>query len=205
MGSQLDIIGSVIIAGMIILNFTVFMGERQDSQIESTNKVTAQTDMNDVTTILRHDLRKIGYGCDTLPIIRATESLLAFRADLDNNGKLDTVVYAFSKDLTGTTTSTSTSSLTSSTITDVNEDQLVLPKLYRIVNGRKNHGQSVNLIGFRFKYFTTSTSKYGALEATTVEGDIRAIGVTLRMRSTMKEEGKYAFSLNEFVVTPRNL
>lgn len=203
MGSQLDIIGSVIIAGMIILNFTVFMGERQDSQIESANKVTAQTDMSDVTTIMRHDLRKAGFGCDTVPILRATESLFAFRADLNNDGKLDTVVYAFSKDLTGTSTSTSTSSLTTSTVTAVNELDRELPKLYRIVNGRKNHGQSVNLVGFRFRYY--STDSWGALHETTTMGDIRAIGVALRMRSTMKTEGKYAFSLNEFTVTPKNL
>jgi hypothetical protein len=35
--------------------------------------------------------------------------------------------------------------------------------------------------------------------------DIQAIGVSIRMRSKMKEEGTYSYSQNEFTVSPKNL
>ncbi|MBE0644837.1 MAG: hypothetical protein IH600_12205 [Bacteroidetes bacterium] len=184
MSSQLDIIGSIIIAGMIILNFSFFMGERTESQIESTNKITAQTDISDVTETLRFDLRKAGYGCDTLPILRATENSLVFRADLENDGKIDTIGYYFG---------------TASTLISEKSGSL----LYRVVNGRKQQGQDLGLEGFRFIYF--STNSYGTLSQTTTLGDIKAIGVSLRLRSKMKVDGECQYSLNEFTISPKNL
>ncbi len=184
MSSHLDIIGSVIIAGMIILNFSFFMGERTESQIESTNKITAQTDMSDVTETMRFDLRKVGYGCDTLPILRADENCFVFRADLENDGKLDTVGYYYG---------------TASALISEKSGSL----LYRIVNGRKQRGQDLGLTAFRFNYFTTDT--YGAMTKTTSISSIMAIGVSLRMQSDMKVNGEYQYSLNEFTITPQNL
>lgn len=218
MSSHLDIIGSVIIAGMIILNFTVFMGERQESQIESTNKITAQTEMSEITSTLRHDLRKVGYGCDSLPILRATSSAFVFRADLDNDGKIDTVGYAFASDaseLSTTTTSTTTSttsvsgtttyatseeSLDGSTTTISTSNKLLL---YRIVNGQKQPGYDFGLVGFGFRYYKTNT--YGTLSETTTLADIKAVAVTLRLRSEMKLDNEYQYSVNEFTVSPKNL
>lgn len=184
MSSHLDIIGSVIIAGMIILNFSIFMGERTESQIESTNKITAQTDMSDVTSTLRFDLRKVGYGCDTNAILQATENCFVFRADLENDGKLDTVGYYYGAGNALISESTA-------------------PLLYRVVNGQKQRGQDLGLMSFRFLYFTASN--FGALTQTTSVGDIRAIGVSLRMRSDMKAGGDYQYSTNEFTITPQNL
>ncbi|MCB2204184.1 hypothetical protein KQI65_05495 [bacterium] len=224
MSTHLDIIGSVIIAGMIILNFTVFMGERQESQIESTNKITAQTEMTDITETLRHDLRKVGYGCDSAAILRAEPTLLVFRADLDNNGSIDTVAYAFVEDK-ASTTSTSTSTTTTTTTTSVTTSEesgttyyvndegniieetkvLTPPKylLYRVVNSRKVPGYDVGLQGMTFKYY--ESNKYGQLTETTSLAAINAIAVTLRLRSKMQEDGKYQYTVNEFTVTPKNL
>ena len=184
MSSHLDIIGSVIIAGMVILNFAFFMGERTESQVESTNRISAQTDVSDVTQTLRFDLRKVGFGCDSLPILRATENSFVFRADLENDGKVDTVGYYFG---------------TASTLLNEKTDGL----LYRIVNRVKQRGQDLNLTDFRFVYFTKNT--YGTLSQTTDMAKIHAIGVRLRVRSGLKEADGYRYSLNEFTVTPKNL
>ncbi|MDX9760031.1 MAG: hypothetical protein RBU27_12800 [Bacteroidota bacterium] len=184
MSSHIDIIGSVIIAGMIILNFSFFMGERTESQIESTNKITAQTEMSDVTQTLRYDLRKVGYGCDSVPILRADETSFVFRADLENDGTLDTIGYYYGA---GATLIGETSA----------------PLLYRVVNGHKQAGQDVGINHFRFLYFDVNS--YGALTATTTIESIRAIGVQLRLRSRMKEEGEYTYSNNEFTISPKNL
>jgi hypothetical protein len=184
MSSHLDIIGSVIIAGMIILNFSFFMGERTESQIESTNKVMSQTDMGDLTSTLRFDLRKVGYGCDSVPIIRADENCLIFRADFENDGKIDTIGYYFG-----------------SANTLISEKSELL--LYRIVNRRKQRGQDIGLTAFKFIYFTDDN--YGTLSQTTTLADIKAVGVSLRLQSSMKVDGDYQYSLNEFTVSPKNL
>lgn len=211
MSSYLDIVGSVIIAGMIILNFAVFMGERQESQIESTNKVTAQTEMSDITQTLRHDLRKLGYGCDTLAIINASPRQLVFRADLDNDGKVDTVGYAFADAIDAATlasVTTKTTTLQSEVTTSEYSTETIKVStegysLHRVVNGRGFEGSDADMTGFHFKYYTTNS--YGTLIETTSVGDIRAIGVVLRLRSKMKQDGEYKYSLNEFTVSPKNL
>lgn len=184
MSSHLDIIGSVIIAGMIILNFAFFMGERTESQIESTNKITAQTDMSDVTSTLRFDLRKVGYGCDSNAVLRADANCLIFRSDLENDGKIDTIGYYFGA---------------ANTLISEKGESL----LYRIVNGQKQRGQDIGLTDFQFRFFTSSN--FGAFTETTSLADIKAIGVSLRLRSDMKAGGDYQYSTNEFIITPYNL
>jgi hypothetical protein len=169
---------------MIILNFSFFMGERTESQIETTNKVTAQTEMGDLTSTLRFDLRKVGYGCDSVPILRATEDCLVFRADLENDGKIDTVGYYFGS--------------SNAIISEKSE-----PLLYRVVNGNKQRGQDLGMSGFEFIYF--ADTHYGTLSQTTTMGDIKAIGVSVRLRSKMKVDGEYQYSLNEFTISPKNL
>ncbi len=196
MSSHLDIIGSVIIAGMIILNFTVFMGERQESQIETTNTITAQTEMSEVTTTLRHDLRKVGYGCDSLPILRATSSVFVFRTDINNDGKIDTVGYAFAPD-------PSSAIMTSGTFTTSTASTSNKMLLYRIVNGQKQPGYDFGLEGCSFKYFKTNS--YGTMSETTTMADVKAVAVSLRLRSEMKIDNKYQYSVNEFTVSPKNL
>ncbi|MBN1446629.1 MAG: hypothetical protein JXA28_01760 [Bacteroidetes bacterium] len=211
MSTHLDIVGSVIIAGMIILNFTFFMGERQESQIESVNKVTTQTEMTDVTQTLRHDLRKIGYGCDSLPIIYASPTRLVFRADIDNDGRIDTVGYAFApeldKSVTSTTTSTkisSTSETTTSTYTlETAKADISSFILHRRVNGQLYTGRDMNITGFFFKYYTTNA--YGTLLETQIVSDVKAIGVVIRVQSVMQVDHEYKYTLTEFTVTPKNL
>ena len=211
MSSYLDIVGSVIIAGMIILNFAVFMGERQESQIESTNKVTAQTEMSDITQTLRNDLRKLGYGCDSLRIMNAAPRQLVFRADLNNDGKTDTIGWSFSDHVdlaTFTKVSTSMSPVQSEVKTSTYSTETLKIStenfsLRRVVNGQIFEGSDTDMVGFYFKYFTTDS--YGTLVETTSIADIKAIGVVLRLRSKMQYDGEYQYSLNEFTVSPKNL
>jgi hypothetical protein len=185
MASHLDIIGSVIIAGMIILNVAFFMVERQDSQVQSINKITQQGDLSDMTATLRHDILKAGYGCDTLKILRATEQQFIFRADLENNGELDTVAYI---------------------LADANNLQKSTGSgghLYRVVNGRKTRGADIGIVDFSFRYYRVNSNKQ-MVETTGLE-DIRAIAVAMRVKSSMSTEDGYNYTNTEFTVTPRNL
>jgi len=185
MGTHLDIIGSVIIAGMIILNFAFFMGERQNSQIRSTNKATQQNEVTDVTSIMRHDILKAGYGVDTMKILKATPTCFSFRADLANSGNIDTITYLFGDGA-------------SSIVKDSK-----LGMLYRIVNGRKVHGDDLGITEFEFRYYRLG-SKSVLVETTDIP-DIRLVGVRMRVKSSMSAEGEYQYGQTDFTISPKNL
>ncbi len=186
MSNHLDIIGSVIIAGMIILNFAFFAGERQNSQIQSVNKITQQGDLTDVTMTLRHDLLKVGFGCDTLKVLSATSREFVFRSDLENDGTLDTIAYIFA---------------------DGNDMQTLTTAeggyLYRVVNGQNTRGADLGLVSFGFKYYRLGDKS--TLVETTAPADVRAITVGMKVKSKMTSEDGCQYSQSEFTVTPKNL
>lgn len=186
MNSQLDIIGSVIIAGMIILNFAFFMGERQQSQITSSNKITQQGDLTDWTSVMRNDILKAGYGVDTFKVLRATPTLFSFRSDMDNNGTVDTITYVYMNP----------------------DNQQLFPgtqtgRLYRVVNGRRGQGADIGIVGFTFTYFTISAQQ--RLVETTYAGDVKAVGVQMRVKSQLETGGECQYARTDFTVNPRNL
>lgn len=186
MSTHLDIIGSVIIAGMIILNFAFFMGERQDSQIKSVNKVTQQGDISDMSTTMRHDLMKVGFGCDTLKVLCATANEFTFRSDLDNNGKLDTISYRYALGDTSQQLTTSAGGY-----------------LYRIINGRRTRGADLGFVSFGFRYYSLGTKK--ELIATTTAADVKSIAVAMRVQSAMSSSEGCQYEQSDFTVSPKNL
>ncbi|MCZ7555940.1 MAG: hypothetical protein M5R41_06005 [Bacteroidia bacterium] len=187
MSSHLDIIGSVVIAGMIILNFAFFQGERQNSQVESVNKIVQQGDVTEVTSTLRHDIMKAGFGCDTLKILQSSARIFTFRCDLGNDGKIDTISYTFG-DYSPNTVWTNTAEL----------------PLFRIVNGRKVQGADLGIVRGYFKYYRLDPT-YKKLIETTAPADVKAITVGMRLKSSMSSEDGYQYSQNEFTITPKNL
>jgi len=187
MSTHLDIIGSVIIGGMIILNFAFFQGERQNSQIESVNKITQQSDITDVTTTLRHDIMKAGFGCDTLKILQASARVFTFRCDLENDGKLDTVSYTFGN-YSNTTVQTTRTTI----------------PLFRIVNGRKVQGADVGIVECYFRYYRLGAT-YKNLIETTAAADVRAVTVGMKVKGAMTSEDGCQYAQSEFTITPKNL
>jgi hypothetical protein len=187
MSSHLDIIGSVVIAGMIILNFAFFQGERQNSQIESVNKIVHQGDVTDVTTTLRHDIMKAGFGCDTLKILQSSARVFTFRCDLENDGKIDTISYTFG-DYSSNALQTSTNSI----------------PLFRIVNGRRVRGADIGIVRCYFKYYRLDPT-YKKLIETTSPADVRAVTVGMQLKSSMTSEDGCTYSQTEFTITPKNL
>jgi hypothetical protein len=180
MSTYLDIVGSVIIAGMLLLNFASFMDSKQDSEIEATNTVVRQENIRDVVLTMQHDLRKVGYGCDSSKIIKCNETMVAFRGDLENDGKLDTVVYFFG-------------------IKSIAVGAEAKNQLFRVVNNRKNSSTAVPLDKFALKYYDSKGI------VTTTAADVKRIGVTMWVRDMVPVGGQYQGRKLEFSVSPRNL
>lgn len=182
MGSMLDIIGSVFIAGMVILNFAFFMDDKTSSEISSQNKIEMLTQMEGMQETMMSDLRKVGYGCDTLKVLRATATEFTFRSDIDKNGKIDTVRYAF----------------LSTEVVNGNTETRTVPRLTRRVNRQATAGIDLNLASCSFIYLR----KDGTV--TTTASEVRAIRIATRVTSGTCNETAQS-SLSEFVITPKNL
>ena len=180
MSSFLDIIGSIIIAGMLLINFALFMDSKQESDIEANNKVMMQGDMRDVATTMMHDLRKIGFGCDTLAIIKSLPTVLAFRGDIDNDSKVDTVVWWYG-------------------IKAVAVGATAKNQLFRVMNSASKTGFDMGVNSFVFTYLDKDNL------STTTPSDVRSIQVDLDLREPIVVAGKTYHSEFSFNITPKNL
>ena len=96
MGSQLDIAGSFLIAGMMLMSFNMFILDKQQAEIAATNSVIRQSNVSEATQLMMWDMRKAGYNCAPgTGMIRAQSNELRFLGDVDNNGSIDTIGYTF--------------------------------------------------------------------------------------------------------------
>lgn len=98
----LDIIGSIIIAGILMLSIFRLQSSSTEDLYRGTTNLNAQTNLATVIQILETDLRRIGYCADwqkipipTQAILYADSSSIRYLTDTDNNGTIDTMYYYF--------------------------------------------------------------------------------------------------------------
>lgn len=181
MGSHLDIIGSFILAGLLMVSFAVFMGDRQAGELEANNQVMAQTSMSDVSSLMLFDIRKAGYRVPvgTNPFKICEPNRLSFLGDIDNNGTVDTVTYRFATPVT--TTPNPADSL-----------------LYRTVNGASDNGIDMGLTGLNFRYYTVGDS------LTTDIAKVKRLTVEFRVQSRFPVNDEYQETYSYVRISPRN-
>jgi len=96
----LDILGSSIIGGMLLM----ILWRLNDAATQNTynygGEVIVQQNLVEVVSLLEHDFRKIGYCKDwtkipdpSQAIISADSTSIKFLTDLDNDGQVDSLRY----------------------------------------------------------------------------------------------------------------
>jgi hypothetical protein len=95
MAMMLDLIGSVVLAGFVIL-----MGLRMNANLANSGgsykaDVVVQENLVSLVESIEYDFRKMGYGVSdpTKVILRADSNAITFRGDIDDNGVVDTVEW----------------------------------------------------------------------------------------------------------------
>jgi hypothetical protein len=95
MASLLDVVGSFILAGFVML-----MGLRLNANVANSNDsykadVIVQESLVSLVQAIEFDFRKMGYGVEdpTTVIRRADSTHITFLSDVDNNGVVDTVEW----------------------------------------------------------------------------------------------------------------
>ncbi len=98
MGTILDLIGSSIIAGLLLVTALSMNASVMKSTAFQAQRLQIQEESSSVTQILDHDMNLIGFRDTSKSRIKlATPHSLVFRTDIDNNGMTDTVAYYFAR------------------------------------------------------------------------------------------------------------
>lgn len=184
MNNFLDIIGSSIIGGIILLIILSYNSNVNDASLSQTTTNIVQGNLNSIASELDYSFKKIGFGVsDSVKIITADTSRITFLSDYDNNGTVDTVTYYLS-------------SLDALVNTPNPRDRL----LYRVINTQAPNTSSLGVTKFRLFYY----DKHGTV--TTNLAQIRSFKVELFCESTFPlSNNYYPIAYWNKIINPRNL
>ena len=164
MGAQvlLDIVGSVIIGGLLLLTLQRFNGQNVENNYQYAGEMIVQKNLVEIVKLIEYDFRKIGYSNDygNMPlratsIVKATSSSIWFITDLPTgptsygDGVVDTIKYSLG----------ATSELAS---TDNPNDRY----LYRQVNNSERKTANLGVTQFTLTYFDANDNLMTSLPAT---------------------------------------
>ena len=184
MSYLLEIVGSVIIGGLILLIILNLNSNMSSSSGELSMDVRSQGNVTSLIEEIEYDLRKIGYRVSGSPaIITADTNAISFQYDIDNNGAPDTISYFLSD----------TTALSS---TPNPRDKL----LYRTINSSSIPLTSnLGVTAFRLWYY----DDLGSL--TVSPGQVRSIKFALTVESIYPYDNEYASTYIERLISPNNL
>ena len=183
MSYMLDIVGSFIIGGLLLLAVISSYTNVSEFALNSSINLAVQENLREWTHIVQHDFRKIGYHVDEpqTAIQSCDSSSISFLADIDNNGSIDSISYSISDtyQIPGT---------------ENPRDRM----LSRMINGQMITG-SLGLTDFQLRYFD------GAGNPTWVPSNVKAVEVFIQVESTFPLDTTYVWSNWRGVISPLNL
>ena len=190
----LDIIGSIIVGGILLLILFRLQATASETSYDSSQDLIVQQNLTTLIDMIQSDFRKVGYCADytkiTNPadvILFADSNKIEFIADLNDAGVLDTVEY-----YTGPTSELSN--------TPNPNDRL----LYRVINNETPMGSNLGVTEFKLIY----QNALGDTLSTPVNptGQIASIQIDLEVENSeaMNNEYQNAF-WRQVRFTTRNL
>ena len=184
MSTMLDLVGSFVIGGLLLLMILTAQSNLVQSSYERTMDLVVQENMATLVEIFHHEVRKMGFGVsDTVDAVVAADSTsLSFLADLGADGSVDTVLY-------------SVSDTSAASSTENPRDRL----FFNRVNGQPLGGMTLGITDFHLTYLDSSGS------TTMVPSQIRSVKIKLKMESLYPYNDQYASTAWEGTIRPRNL
>jgi hypothetical protein len=160
-----DIIGSVVIGGIVMLMLLVFNGNVMESAGLQTFKTNVQSNLTAVTDILEYDMRKMGYRVSSpdSAIVYADTSKIKFKGDFNNDGTVDTLIYYI--DTVG-------ASLTPNPYDKV---------LRRVMNGQPSEAMFVGVVSFKIQYYDKLDSLI-KITPVSVASKIKSLKISINMQ-----------------------
>ncbi len=192
----LDVVGSVIIGGLILLILFRLNNSATANLYNSYSEATVQQSIVSVVQVLESDFRKIGYCKDwnkipdpTKAILYADTSKFVFITDIDNDGNVDTLDYYLGP----------TSALSN---TPNPRDRL----LYRVVNNETPKSANVGLTEFKITYFNSLGDTIKTLPLTSNTGQIHTIQIDVETQNSEAMDSTYVTSFwRQIKLSAKNL
>ena len=190
MGYLLDIIGSTIIAGMVVMilltvniNNTATSSALLFTTIEQ-RKITAVSDL------IQYDFYKIGYRIPDEKISVADSNEIKFYSDIDNDTVIDSIHYYVGN----------TSDLSYTT----NPDD---KPLYRQRNWQDTLLTDIPVVEFNLSYFDSlgNSLAYSSLTSSAGREKIRSIKIKIKVESDEIYDDEYRTSEWKKKISPKNL
>ncbi|HLG32003.1 MAG TPA: hypothetical protein VI362_03110 [Ignavibacteriaceae bacterium] len=189
MGHFLDVAGSFIIGGIILLILVTLNLNITASSDENLFTNIAQKDMTTAIEILEHDFYKIGYTIVGEKIAVADSTEIKFYTDIANDNSDDSVHYYLSdvSDLSGTS-----NPLDRLLIRHKNDESLSAKFL---------------VVDFNLSYYDSIGQQldYASLTNSSGREKIRSINIAIRLESGEPIDGNYPAAEWKKKITPKNL
>lgn len=192
MDTMIDIAGSMIVAGLLIVAVLKMNSSLEDAGSDTNVSVITQSNITQIANSITYDFYKIGFEAKPA-ILFADSDKIIFRADLQRDGNPDTVRYWISNPLTGT---------------DLNPNLRIL---YRSVDSEPPTGATLGQTSFHLYYYDTTGAEMNIPLADAADqallSQIKSIKVIVTVQSPNKllSDSTYAGAYWEEFISPKNL
>jgi hypothetical protein len=183
MNTFLDIAGSVIICGLLLLAVLNSYSNVNQYTLQNSMDLSVQENLLEWQEIVQHDFRKIGYRVanPAWAIQHCDSTSVSFVSDIDNNGVVDSVSYFLGSRDQGSGTQNP-------------RDRA----LYRVVSGQQTGGV-LGLTDFHLKYYDSQGKN------TTAPSAVKSIEVFIQVESPFPLDTTYIRSYYKGLIYPLNL
>ncbi len=190
MGYLLDIIGSTIIAGMVVMILMAVNINTTTSSAAILFTTIEQQKMTQVSEIIQYDFYKVGYLVPGEKIAIADSNEIKFYADIDNDTKIDSIHYYL-----GYTTDLSYTS-------NPNDKPL-----YRQRNYQSSLLAEIPVVDFNLSYYDSigNSLDYSSLTNSAGRDQIKSIKIKITVESDELYADEYRTSEWKKKISPKNL
>ncbi|MEJ2196608.1 MAG: hypothetical protein P8X73_17380 [Ignavibacteriaceae bacterium] len=190
MSYLLDIVGSFIIAGMVVMILLTVNINHSASSDAILFTTLEQQKVTDVSNLIEYDFYKLGYCISGEKISVADSNEIKFYTDIDNNNFNDSIHYYL-----GETTDLS--------YTSNPNDRL----LYRRRNDTDSLSTSIPVVDFNLSYFDSigNTLDYASLTSSVGRELIKSIKINIKVESDEMYDDHYRVSEWKKKISPKNL
>ena len=190
MGYLLDIVGSFIIAGMVVMILLAVNINNNASSNAILFTTIEQQKIADVSELIEYDFYKLGYRVSGEKIAIADSNEIKFYTDIDDNDVTDSIYYYLGE-------------LSDMESTPNPNDRL----LYRNRNNEDSVSTNYPVVDFNLTYFDSigNTLDYASLVKSEERALIKSIMIEIRVESGELYDDEYRISAWKKKISPKNL
>ena len=182
MAQILDLVGSTIIGGLVLLMILTLNGYMENTAGVQTMNLSTQENLTALVGMIEYDFAKMGYRVsDSLKIRVADSTRIVFKTDIDNNGVVDSISYSLDLVLYAATQNP--------------RDRI----LYRALNNGTSTSINLGVTRFRLWYYDSLGN------ITTWRSKMRAVRLAIDLESTSSLDTVYTGACWERTIKPKNL